>query len=106
MMHVSSDHLDAYLMQTWMTNISMIMVLDLDTIICANVQIFIYDAANFVTNQPTNKGILGVGLESYTFLHFSCLVETPHLPPPNKICWSVTPELRHRGSQATATKFI
>ena len=70
MMQISSDHLDAYLMQTWMTNISMIMVLDLDTIICANVQICIYGAENFVTNQPTNKGILGVGLESYTFLHF------------------------------------
>ena len=81
MMHVSSDHLDAYLMQTWMTNISMIMVIDLDTIICANVQICIYGAANFVTNQPTNKGILGVGLESYTFLHFTFFLSGRNPPP-------------------------
>ena len=59
----------------------MIMVLDLDTIICANVQICIYGAANFVTNQPTNKGILGVGLKSYTFLHFTFFLSGRNPPP-------------------------
>ena len=83
MMHISSDHLDACMIQTCMKNKSMILILTLIHACMAYIVCMMHTylwCSRLFTNRPTNKAILGVGCQ-----HKKC---PRHDDQCHLICWS------------------